>query len=62
MLNHQQWFSNLYERVQRSHDLSIETPPGSTTLEQARDVMRQLNLHGEVDFPASQPVWHIDAT
>ena len=60
MLNHQQWFRNLYERAQSSHEFSIETPAGDTLAEQARDVMRQLNLQGEIDFPASQPVWHID--
>ena len=60
MLNHQQWFRNLYERAQSSHEFSIETPAGDTVVEQARDVMRQLNLQGEIDFPVSQPVWHID--
>jgi hypothetical protein len=60
MLNHQQWFRNLYDRAQSSHEFSIETPAGDTLVEQARDVMRQLNLQGEIDFPAAQPVWHID--
>ena len=36
------------------------TPFGVTRAEQTLDLMRQLNLHGEVDWPASQPVGHID--
>jgi hypothetical protein len=60
MLNHQQWFRNLYERAQSSHEFSIDSPAGDTLVEQSRDVMRQLNLQGEIDFPRSQPVWHID--
>ena len=60
MLNHQQWFTDLYERRQTVYDPSIETPAGETRDEQARDVMRQLSLKGEVDWPASQPVAHLD--
>ena len=60
MLNHQQWFRNLYDRAESRHQLSIETPLGDTLLEQARDVMHQLGLQGEIEFPATQPVWHID--
>ena len=60
MLNHQQWFADLYERHQTTYDPDIETPAGQTREEQARDVMRQLNLKGEIDWPASQPVGHID--
>ena len=62
MLNHQQWFRNLYERTQTSYDSTIEGPAGDTRLEQTRDVMRQLNLVGEIDWPAAQPVAHIDFT
>lgn len=60
MLNHQQWFRDLYERTQTSYDSAIEGPAGETRLAQTRDVMRQLNLSGEIDWPASQPVGHID--
>jgi hypothetical protein len=60
MLNHQQWFTDLYERHQTVYDPPIETPAGETREEQARDVIRQLNLTGEIDWPASQPVGHID--
>ena len=60
MLNHQQWFRNLYERRETSYDVTIETPAGDTTIALTRDLMRQLNLRGEIDWPAAQPVGHID--
>jgi hypothetical protein len=62
MLNHQQWFSDLYRRHEIVYDPEIETPTGATREEQTFDVMRQLKLHGEVDWPAAQPVGHIDFT
>jgi hypothetical protein len=43
----------------RSHE-QRRGEPHDTREEQARDVMRQLNLKGEIDWPASQPVGHID--
>ena len=60
MLNHQQWFRDLYERHETKYDPSIETPAGETRLAQTLDLMRQLNLQGEIDWPAAQPVGHID--
>ncbi len=60
MLNHQQWFRDLYERRETKYDGTIDGPSGETQLAQTLDVMRQLNLAGEVDLPASQPVGHID--
>lgn len=60
MLNHQQWFRDLYERKETRYDTTIENPAGDTQLAQTRDVMRQLSLVGEIDWPASQPVGHID--
>jgi hypothetical protein len=60
MLNHGQWFRDLYERKQTSYEREIDPPSGSTQLAQTRDLMRQLNLAGEIDWPASQPVGHID--
>ena len=62
MLNHQQWFANLYDRHQVSYDPVIEPPAGETREAQTRDLMRQLKLRGEVDWPAAQPVGHIDFT
>jgi hypothetical protein len=60
MLNHQQWFTDLYERRETSYDTAIETPAGDTQTARTLDLMRQLNLRGEADWPASQPVGHID--
>ena len=60
MLNHQGWFPDLYDRHGTEYDPDIEMPAGDTRLAQTRDVMRQLNLKGEIDWPASQPVGHID--
>ena len=61
MLNHQQWFSNLYERVETSYETPIEEPSSSDTdLARARDLMRQLKLRGEIDWPESQLVGHLD--
>ena len=60
MLNHQQWFTDLYDRHEVSYDPEIQTPAGETREEQTIDLMRQLNLRGEIDWPASQPVGHID--
>ena len=60
MLNHQQWFRNLYERTETRYTSEIATPVGDTVLAQTRDVMRQLRLVGEIDWSAVQPVGHID--
>ena len=60
MLNHQQWFRDLYERRQTSYDVPIEGPVGDTQIARTHDAMRQLNLHGEIDWPAAQPVAHLD--
>ena len=60
MLNHQQWFRGLYDRRETSYQMPIETPRGETMPEQTRDLMRQLELRGEIEWPASQPVGHID--
>jgi hypothetical protein len=60
MLNHQQWFRDLYERQETSYEKEIEPPAGDTQLARTRDLMRQLNLAGEIDWPAAQPVGHVD--
>ena len=62
MLNHQQWFTDLYTRAETSYEMPIGTPAGDTVLLRTRDLMRQLNLRGEIDWPATQPVGHIDFT
>lgn len=60
MLNHGQWFRGLYERRQTSYDQPIEGPRGESRLARTQNVMRQLNLAGEIDWPANQPVAHLD--
>ncbi len=60
MLNHQQWFTDLYERDQTSYDGPIDGLTGETQLARTRDAMRQLNLEGEIDWPVIQPVGHLD--
>ena len=60
MLNHQQWFRDLYVRQESAFERTVEPPQGQTHAEQTVDVMRQLGLRGEVDWPASQPVGHLD--
>lgn len=60
MLNHQQWFRDLYERRETSYEMPIVAPADDTQVARTRDLMGQLNLRGEVDWPASQPVGHLD--
>jgi hypothetical protein len=60
MLNHQQWFRSLYDRRESRYDLPIEHPAGDTIAAQTRDLARQFDLQGEIDWPASQPVGHLD--
>ena len=44
MLNHQQWFSDLYQRTETTYDTPIETPAGESILARTQDLMRQLDL------------------
>jgi hypothetical protein len=60
MLNHQQWFRDLHDRRESVYDLELEAVNGDTRVAQTLDVLGQLNLRGEVDWAASQPVGHID--
>ena len=60
MLNHQSWFRDLYARHETQYDPDIETARGRDSALQTLDVMRQLNLKGEIDWPPTQPVGHID--
>ena len=61
MLNHQQWFRDLYERATTSHTTCRSKGRRAThRLRRRSMLMRQLNLQGEIDWPAAQPVGHID--
>jgi hypothetical protein len=62
LLNHGQWSiaRAANQRTETRYDQTIETPTGVTELARAREVMRQLNIIGEIDWPASQPAGHLD--
>ena len=55
LLNHGRWAlaqrANQRREVRFEH--SIETPAGDTDLTRARDVMRQVKLAGEIDWPTA---------
>jgi hypothetical protein len=57
LLNHPGWqFAQFWpNRVQTLTEQSITVPLASTDAERARDVMRQLGIAGEIQWPASQP-------
>jgi hypothetical protein len=56
LLNHGQWAMAMAanERRETKYEQTIPPPAGQTDLARARDVMRQLNLTGEINWPASQ--------
>ena len=57
LLNHSQWeFAQFWpNRVQSSTVREFRAPDGDTDLARARDLMRQLDIAGEIQFPAAQP-------
>jgi hypothetical protein len=54
LLNHGQWLTAANERKETRYERPINLPAGTTDLDRVRDVMRQLNLQGEIDLPAAQ--------
>jgi hypothetical protein len=52
LLNHSQWkFAEFWDnRRQSSRQLAIVPPPGGGDLVQARDLMRQLRIRGEIEW------------
>ena len=54
------WFRMCKMRHETQYDPDIETPAGKTRLSQTLDVMRQLNLKGEIDWPDGSRFGHID--
>src|SRR6186997_1075203 len=54
LLNHGQWLIAMAanERKETRYERTIDLPAGTTDLDRARDVMRQLSLQGEMDLPA----------
>jgi hypothetical protein len=57
LLNHGQWAmaQAANQRRETRSEQAIQPPAGATDLERARDVMRQLRLTGEIDWPAPAP-------
>lgn len=55
LLNHGRWAVAQAANQRREEKLeqAIETPAGDTDLARARDVMRQLKLVGEIDWPST---------
>jgi len=52
LLNHPRWaLSRIPNDANPPREQTIGTPSGSTDLSRARDVMRQLGLKGEIDWP-----------
>jgi hypothetical protein len=62
LLNHPRWsLSRIPNEANPVYERPIEPPRGGTDLERARDVMRQLRLSGEIDWPqAAQPQGRLD--
>lgn len=57
LLNHPQWPPAQFwsEREEAQFQVSIQPLPGDTDLARARELMRQLNLAGEIDWPDQAP-------
>ncbi len=60
LLNHPQWRIASAGRNETRYEQSIEPPRGDTELARARDVMGQLKLTGEINWPAAQKPGHLD--
>jgi hypothetical protein len=63
LLNHGQWAlaQAANQRTETRVERAIQPPAGDTDLARARDVMRQLDLTGEIDLPAApQAEGHFD--
>jgi hypothetical protein len=58
LLNHSQWaFAQFWpNRVQSSMVREFRAPEGDTDLPRARDLMQQLGIVGELQWPAAKPV------
>jgi hypothetical protein len=56
LLNHPRWqFAQFWpNRVQTSAEHHVQTPVGGSDVERARDLMRQLGIAGEIQWPAQQ--------
>ena len=57
LLNHQRWqFAQFWpNRVQNTTEQNFASATGTADIDRAREVMRQLGIAGEVQWPATQP-------
>ena len=57
LLNHPRWqFAQFWpNRVQTTAEHHVQAPVGASNVERARDLMRQLGIAGEIQWPAHQP-------
>jgi hypothetical protein len=56
LLNHPRWsLARIPNDANLPYERTIEPPRGDTDLDRARDVIRQLGLVGEIDWPQSSP-------
>jgi hypothetical protein len=62
LLNHPRWrLSRIPNELDPPYERTVERPSGDTDLAKARDLMRQLGLRGEIDWPsASQAPGRLD--
>ncbi len=62
LLNHPQWkFGEFWpQRKETRFEKAIEPTPAANDLDRARDLMRQLNLAGEIDWPDRQAPGRLD--
>jgi len=56
LLNHGQWPISMAANARKEtrYERPIDLPAGATDLDRVHDLMRQLNLRGEIDLPAVQ--------
>ena len=56
LLNHPRWqFAQFWpKRVQSTTEHALQAPGGSSDIERARDVLRQLGVAGEIQWPSTQ--------
>lgn len=61
LLNHPGWARHAADRRSETRsEAQVALRPGTAPWEQARQVMEQLRLTGEIDWPATSPEGHLD--
>ena len=61
LLNHSRWrIARIPNDASPVYEQAIQSPSGATDLARAQDVIRQLGLRGEIDWPASRQSGRLD--